>query len=301
VDGAQVSPSGRYAVPAWLEPLLPDVVAPLLLDVVDGEGGAEFWGVAPDGGRRLLGTTLEDAYDAAGDVDVLFSDLVCERYGDRGSDGRFAMFSVPSRDGYHRLLFSHTDAHRVAALADAWSQFRERDAQWRADPSFLTAFGWIDAHPAFWIRLCRSEPGDPDWRDSGFWRWETGDHMQRVDIRPRVVDGGAVVIDLETGGHVDEDQRWDPETRESYVVEGVYRTHYHDPRLDVSAPTFEEAVCRLAEVIDAVFDLDGSERPTAPEPVSILPADVAAELEDRAGSWAMRPRVRFADLGTRTG
>lgn len=297
-----VSGPARYAVPAWLEPLLPDVVAPLLLDVVDGDGGEVFWGIAADGTRRRLGTSLEDAYDAAGDVDVLFSDAVRERYGEEGPDGCLDLLWVPSHAGFHRLLLTRTDAHRVARLADAWARFRELDTRWRADPSsFLDAFAWIDAHPAFWIRSGVNEPGHPDWRDADFWRWETADHMQRVDIRPIRLDDGTTAIALETGGHVSEMERWERGTGTAYVVEDVYRTHYYDPRLDVSAPTFEEAVRRLALAIDAVFDLDGEERPEAPAPAGALSAEVATMLGPRSDPWADRRRVRFSDLGTGPG
>ncbi|GAB2461511.1 hypothetical protein [Xylanimonas ulmi] len=287
---------GRFPVPRWLEPLLPDVVAPLLLDVVDGADGEEFWGVAPDGARRLLGAELEASYDAVEDVDVMLSDEVARRYGGLGVGRRSPMAFVPSQGGGTRLLFGITDADRVAVLADAWRQFAERDARWRAEPSFLNAFAWVDSHPAFWVRDTASDPGREDWTDAQFWRWRTGGHMRHVEVQPRLSADGTVVVELETGGHVPDQHRYDNDG--AYTVEGAYRQHYYDPRLDVSAPTFEEAVRRLALAVDAVFDDEGCERADAPAPVDILPAGVAAETDALIGERPPQPRVRFADLGS---
>ena len=297
----------RYQVPSWLEPLLPHVVAPTLIDSVDDADGEEYWGIAPDGQRRLLGTALDEAFDAV-DGDAVFSQSLTERFGHSerlhivpasGSKPSAGRRRLKGPDGSAWLL-AHSDAYRVARLADAWTEFLEQDAAWRANPTFLNAWRWIDMHPTFWIRTHAAEPGDLLWKDAYLWDWETDGHMSRVHVGPGRYGGDHVLIKLETGDHVSEDRRHADDTHAAVVVEDLYRTHHWDPRLDTFAPTYEEAVQLLALAIDAVFDAEGNERPGAPSVQDALPPDVAQALregESRPDTWADVPRVKFADLG----
>lgn len=65
--------------------------------------------------------------------------------------------------------------------------------------------------------------------------------MNRVELSAWRGDDGATEIGLETGSHT-------PEMTD----------HFHDPGLDVTAPTFEKAVLELARQVAITFSDDGS-------------------------------------------
>lgn len=139
-------------------------------------------------------------------------------------------------EGY---AISWTDENSLWLLQEAYASWLNFYREWQENKDdFLSAYYFIDQHPAFWTRLKHEKT----------FQWHTADGRPDTII-PCRDDTGQVCISLETGGH----------------VEPAYTEHYHDYRLDVTEPTFEEAIVALAKRVDEIFDETGCERPEAPE------------------------------------
>jgi len=260
----------RYNIPGWLDRLLPDVRPPVRICLGRDSGGVRAGLLAhhPDGTTEQLSEDIVRAYSLVSGVagtNIEFSKGVVKRYSSGPSwlPGRGIWCPVDGKPRYSRLLLAHTDADRARLLEDAWAEFLECDRRWREEPTFYRSFTWLASHPAFWTReLGAPRPGEDGWSDEFLWAWETGGYQPELFV----YEGkhGKAVVTLEAGAHVPETERWDSAAKSSYVIEGSYTEHYHDPRLDVSASTYEKAIGKLARRVDRFFDVDGSERAGVP-------------------------------------
>jgi hypothetical protein len=120
---------------------------------------------------------------------------------------------------------------------------------------FVEAWHFITHHPAFWYRPAA---------DRQPFLWSTDDGHHSVWQYPTRNDKGEIVVMLEHGSS----------------VEPEHTMHYHDCRLDVWAPTFEEAYIDLAKKTHKFFSLDGEDRPDVPYQKTQLELDLEERLTE---------------------
>jgi len=154
---------------------------------------------------------------------------------------------------YISLSIERTKDTDVFLAKGRYHSFLESTLRYEKDPDdFRTAWNWLDHHPAFWSR--RSE-------DDFYWSTESNAHIWMGVSADRE---GNTVIMLEHGAAV----------RDS-------RTHhYHDLRLDVYAPTYEEAIIQLAAKVYQFFEVDGSAR----ENVEYEKSELELVLEEKVAA-----------------
>lgn len=105
--------------------------------------------------------------------------------------------------------------------------------------SFVKAYTYVNEHPAFWF-IKKDKKTDAEW-------WVTDDYcvlMYKLTLDDKNHPQGYQWA-LEGGSHVEDD----------------YRIHYHDPELDLYAPTIEEAYIKFAEKVSELYDDYGDEIP----------------------------------------
>lgn len=148
----------------------------------------------------------------------------------------------------NRFLLTFTDQEEKDLAIRAYLGFLFlAEAYYKNPTDFVLSFNWVKAHPAFWTR----HEYDPT-------SWCTNYSTYWFDITQ---NDGEVVYMLEAGA----------------AVQPERTTHYHDLRLDVYAPSFEDGFIRLAALVDKFFHLNGSER----EKVSYIPSELEKTLTRR--------------------
>jgi hypothetical protein len=200
--------------------------------------------------------TLAEAYDDVErqDVQVKFDESVrqSEQVKDFMGDD-LSMIGVPSgRKNYRRILIGRgTDGQDTLDYSHFY-HFLCLTKKWLENQDdFVLAYQFIAAHPAFWYRP------SPE-RSPHMWDTENGHHSVWVGLSK---NDGVPVVMLEHGSS----------------VEPEHTMHYHDFRLDVWAPTFEEAYIDLAKKTHKFFSLDGEDRPD----VEYKKTKLELELEER--------------------
>lgn len=246
-------------LPDWLAAELPEVRPHGLVDVA---GPRAVVYVAPDGGTTTF-PDVETAYESLRGVDLEFSEELVRR-----EDSVPGLITFPSdREGLLTAWIAHNDTQDRTNLEEAFRESLEYAATYRRDGGsvFVSAFRYVDTHPAFWVRTAAVDGAEP-----ASWSWETDGHMNRVHLE--VTTGGdgsgagdrAVLIELETGMHT-------PDLTD----------HYDDPYLGAAGRTFEDAVIMLARNVALTFNDDGTEtgsRPPNPWADQLL-ADLQAQIE----------------------
>ncbi|HET7326907.1 MAG TPA: hypothetical protein VFJ14_06420 [Nocardioidaceae bacterium] len=157
-------------LPDWLVAELPDVKPH---GRVDTAGPSAVLYVAPDASTSIY-PDIVSAYEALRDVDLEFSPELVRREG-----ARAGMITFPSeREGSLTAWMPRNDARDRARLEDEYGESLAWATRYRREggANFLSAFRYIDTHPAFWIR--RSGAASERSR----WVWETSGHMNRVDL-----------------------------------------------------------------------------------------------------------------------
>jgi hypothetical protein len=153
----------------------------------------------------------------------------------------------------NRLLLSITDEEKIGLVKHDYLTWLFLTEEYRKNPNdFLHAFRWVRSHPAFWSR---STP------ESHYWETNYSDFWFEVSRS----ETGELVYMLEAGS----------------AVEPERTSHYHDLRLDVYAPSFEEAYIKLASLVDKFFNIDGSER----QNVAYEPSELEKTLTERLSSY----------------
>ncbi len=228
-------------LPAWLVAELPAVKPHGSADAA-GRFGVVY--TAPDG-RTTAFPDVVSAYESLREVGLEFGEELVRREG-----ARTGMITFPSeRQGFLTAWIPHNDTRDLARLVADYRESLEWSKRYRQDggDDFLSAFRYVDTHPAFWVR-----------RGGGVgerarWFWETSGHMNRVDLivtsgeDDSEPEGRSVLIELETGMHTLD-----------------MTEHFHDPYLDATGPTFEDAVLMLARNVALSFNDDGTETGSRP-------------------------------------
>ena len=199
---------------------------------------------------------IEDLYKwiHEADEDVEFDPSVLEAPGVRGVMG-LDLVSVKIPDSRNsRVLISKVDHQSLKH--NRYFQFLVLAKRWLEDTSnWMLAYQFIQYHPAFWYRV-QPERFDHEWDleggHKGLWVCVTSNY-----------DGDPVVM-LEHGQSV-------PPT---------HSHHYHDLRLDVWAPTFEDAYVQMAQKVHKFFALDGEERPDVEYVKSKIELELDAILDE---------------------
>jgi hypothetical protein len=201
--------------------------------------------------------TLAEIYDAVDrrDVQVKFDESVRlsgEVEDFMGDD--LSMIGVRSeRKGFRRILIGRGQEGQDTLDYSHYYHFLLQAKQWLADQDdFVKAYSFIQMHPAFWYRpIPERSP----------YHWATDNGHESVWVCVTRNDKNEPVVMLEHGSS----------------VEPEHTMHYHDFRLDVWAPTFEEAYIDLAKKTHKFFSLDGEERPD----VEYKKTKLELELEER--------------------
>lgn len=120
---------------------------------------------------------------------------------------------------------------------------------------FLAAYSFLDHHPAFW-----HQPRPEQYPH----QWQTDSAISKMWIAPTSNAKGELVFMMECGATV-------PGTNH----------HYHDLKLDVYAPSYNDAIIQTAALVHKFFDVDGSERPD----VAYEKSDLEKLLDERMESY----------------
>lgn len=169
-----------------------------------------------------------------------------------------------------RAHFHHTDALHASVRAARDADFLAVCGRFDADPTdFVTAWTYLSLHPIFWrpllpATLCVSADqldadgihtaSDPPTVDDT-------DGLRDMYMSVRTI-GPATVVELEHGPHL-----W---------VSDVERRHWHqfpaqgqsahDPRLDVTAGSYEDAIVALAARVRSVYGNNRAQVSTPAQP-----------------------------------
>lgn len=255
-------------LPGWLQACLPPLRPQWLLKWSEGLG---FHVVDEEGVLVAQGDTVSELYKAhntpsdeiEGHVLLLHESLLGAGQGDflAGNYMEKAREDSPYGGRFYPTL---SDEDRLRLVKTAYKTWREEAYPWwQEDPQkWDRAYAFIQGHPAFWVR--REAKPTFEWETSaGFsslWHGLTHDKE------------GKPCLMLEHGSHIA------PE----------YTTHYHDLRLDVYAPTFEEGLVEMALLVDKFFHPDGTER----EGVEYVKSPLELDLEEAVVSLEAWEKAR---------
>lgn len=248
----------EVVLPEWLQECLPPEDKPVY---------TIFWEGPVNGGNAVVKTeegevwgefaTVPEAYDSVKtdtEADIVFDESI-DGKGGRLDEGMWTASKVVR--GGMRALFSSTDDDKLALLKHSYKNWTD----W-AYPNWLEnqdsidgAYNYLSNHPVFWVRH----------DDEPTYHWETSSHTLAIWHALMQDDKGGFVWALETGSHIEPD----------------YVSHYHDLRLDVYAPTFEEALIELAKRVEKFFNPDG----TAKKNVEYEKSDLELVLEERMAEY----------------
>lgn len=140
-----------------------------------------------------------------------------------------------------RVLISQDSSYQKKQLVKAYKQFLKTHEEWKKDPTnWATAWEWISQHPAFWHTLPNL---------SKYWQTNNGwtNHYLKVTQNKK-----KTFVTIEHGPYVDEEQQDETITPRKHPT--------HDPRLDTTASTYEEAVIKLAKKIHKHYNIKGEPR-----------------------------------------
>lgn len=143
------------------------------------------------------------------------------------------------------FFFMDTPESFIEDLHLAHDSFLKHADVYAKDPNnFLAAYGFVDKHPAFWVKepLELVYPGY-EWKTSGF--------VSHFSPHPLENDDGRFLGFLMEGGEVNEDE-------ECF-------TSFWNLALTVVEPTYEETIIKFAEKVNRDFHLNGTYKPGAME------------------------------------
>lgn len=230
-------------------------------------GGVHIITVVDADGNPVGGTfaSLEAGYDYVKNElqgDVQFTGDVEEAFGKENT----MLMTVPSvHNGrtYTRMLISHTDRDSEYLQKNDYLGFLRTNLEYEKNPNdFYTAWLWLDSHPAFWFR---------DKKDSTDWVTRS---ISKVEVMLTKDDNGNTVVMLEHGA----------------AVKPERVMHYHDLRLDVYAATYEEAIVKLAALVNKFFNYDGSEK----ENVEYVKSALEVKLDEAIAEYEAEEK-RFTE------
>lgn len=252
-----VSLHNEAELPAWLNDILPENTEPALVTAEDGKFVIS------------LGETREEFTDfreAVAALDANYGDYkldatVVEATKEINVFDKFGI-GLEEEDGMVRLVIGMNDEKRRKILSEGYSDFLEAAQNYEEDPNFVTAWNFIDRHPAFWTAHDI---------DAFPFSWNQSGHMSHVRIDVYNDDDGAPRVLIETGGHVEK----------ADSANKAYSMHYGDWRLDVVGETYEDAVLQLAKRVALAFNPDGSDREDTKDLFEKIKPEWVRDLEER--------------------
>lgn len=150
--------------------------------------------------------------------------------------GRDGMWSVESeRKGFVTAMFGPVDT-RALDFAHYYGWLKEVRNWIENQDDFMSAYFFLQGHPAFWKR-----PRPEEYPNE----WSTDEGVSTIWSFPTRRDDGSICMMMETGSMVPPERK----------------NRYHDLRLDTYEDTYEKGIIATAKVVHKFFDLDGSERP----------------------------------------
>lgn len=201
-------------------------------------GDKIFQAYHPDGKLFKESTDLGDLYQQTreeGQVKFTgdYSDLPYVSTRRPGSNSSL-MMDIPGSE-MKRMLSSHTDKTSRFLDAENFLRFLYTATKYLENPNdFLNAWEFLDTHPYGWYRL------NKDTTD-----WIMNELVSRMGVAPYLDDKTQTVVFMVESGA-------------TYPPERTNR--YHDLRLDVYAPSYEQGIIDMAAKVHKFFYLDGSER-----------------------------------------
>lgn len=157
--------------------------------------------------------------------------------------------------GSSRMLLSPVDPRGIAVYH--YYGFLRGAKAWLENPNdMILAHSFLEHHPVFWYRPRSTAEKRPH-----AWNMDNGLNSLWTGLSRK--ENGENVIMFEHGAAVEPDR----------VM------HYHDTRLDIWAPTFEEAYIQLAHKVHQYFYLDGEARPDIPYEPQEWEVEVASRLD----------------------
>lgn len=239
---------GMAALPSWLAEQIPPPRPQLTIGRFTGENCVEVLNAQGDSFGEY--PSVEEAYRAVktDEVVVTFDESV-NGFGGELHDDSF--FVEAGESGLLTFLSGLTDETMMENLQEEYLSWLELDQKWRqASQDWSVCYQWLNCHPIFWVKHVEGP--------SLFWHTASGLQTLWHDVG---YDEDTTVVMLEHGPH----------------CEPHYLELSHDLRLDVYAPTFEEAFVKLAHLVDKFYDVDGTER----EGVEYEPSEWEKEITRR--------------------
>lgn len=173
----------------------------------------------------------QDLKEKGFDVEIHQSALDSGQIG--GIDG---MWSVESEHkGYRIAMIGPVDT-RALDFAHFYQWLKEARHWIENQDDFMSAYGFLTGHPAFW--KCPRPETHPN-------EWSTDEGVSTIWSYPSYRKDGSIVMMMETGS----------------MVPPARKHRYHDLRLDTYEGTYELGIIATAKKVHQFFDLDGSERP----------------------------------------
>lgn len=168
-------------------------------------------------------------------------------YKNNGEDFGIFQYSKKCIDEQaYQVFVSHDSAHWLKTLEDDYQEFLETVKLYDKNATdFLVAYGFIEAHPAFWLRTVYER----DIKRKPSVHWASSSGISTLSIFPAGVEDSPAkyVWCVEGGEHV------------AYEENGIpaYSSCYHDYKLDSEGATYEEAFISFAKKVRAQLPLDG--------------------------------------------
>lgn len=217
-------------LPQWLLDNLPDFTKHYCLKY---NADSKFYVLThPDGTIQNFSDILS-AYDYARsrNHDVLIDENVPEY-----NNG----FIFVPHDGMSQIIFSNSYDMRLNVIKDTYKMAMLAISNYKKNRNdFLTAYNFINLHPAFWVKYKNGMNNNVETVGKTF-GWKTS-HASSILIEPAQEPDGSIIWRIETGGHVPPD----------------YSEHYYDFRLDAEAATVEECFIQLANKVYNLFSATG--------------------------------------------
>jgi len=210
------------------------------------------YGVFAAEGIREQWDSIVDAYDSLDkkNVDIEFDESIRESL-EVDTDSNLTMLSIKQKDSkFHRALIGRVNSRPLDF--NTYYSFLLTAKEWLTDQNnWVLAYNFIQEHPAFWSRP-RPEQYPYEWDFDG------GHGSLWIGVSTN--KDGPVVM-MEHGAS----------------VPPLHNHHFHDFRLDVWAPNFEDGYVQMAQKIHKFFSLDGEDRPD----VEYEKTQLEVDIEDR--------------------
>ncbi|WP_334134844.1 hypothetical protein [Acinetobacter schindleri] len=161
-----MQPTELKQLPDWLLEQLPQITEPAILSLRDTKLVVTY----PDR-MEAIHESLKDVQHQIHHVKPTDLQILPEVYQYFGKDKESGGLFFKTSEHLSSSLFSYTDKNKFEHLQSALQTAFENEQAYLANPTdFLTAYHFIDTHPAFWTVI----------GDVPSWHWNTWGHCQNV-------------------------------------------------------------------------------------------------------------------------